>query len=56
MQITDKIVKDIEEELDESLPDLLTRLNRDVTQILRVLIREGLAEEREFQTVFDLED
>ncbi len=52
----EQIVKDIETELDESLIDLLSRINRDMTQVLRVLVREGLAEEREFQTVFDLEE
>lgn len=52
----ENVIKDLEEEIDESLPDLLTRINRDMTQVLRILVREGLAEEREFQTVFDLED
>lgn len=49
-----QLVKDIDDALEaEALPDALTRIQHDIVQILRVLVREGLAEEREFQTVFD---
>lgn len=40
---------------DDDLASLIDVLREDMIQIMRVLLREGLAEESEFKTVFEEE-